>query len=82
MIKRYTFLNTESEAGMPVVRDIDEQYIVRANVWVNSNGNPSYVFHMKQGDTHLLVDDYGAMNGVINRARTVKRRKDLFNRFA
>lgn len=37
---------------------------------------------MTNGDTHFLVDDYGAMNDIGHLTRKeVKRKKDLFNKY-
>lgn len=79
----YGYKNTSSQAGRGVNYEINTNDIVRANCWFNFYGNPSYVFHMHNGDTYLLVDDYGAMNKVNHLSRTlVNRKKDMFNRFA
>lgn len=78
MIAQYTYLNTLSEAGRPVEREINQDSITHINVWINSYGNPTYMYHMDNGDTHLLVDDYGAMNGINHiSANSVARRKCL-----
>jgi len=83
LIDIHSYFNTTSSAGLPEKRTIDALEIVRINCWFNFYGNPSYVFHMNNGDIHFLVDDYGAMNGISHLSRVlVKRKKDLFNRFA
>lgn len=79
----YGYKNTCSSAGRGQNYEIETKDIVRANCWFNFYGNPSYVFHMENGDTYLLVDDYGAMNKVNHISRVVvKRKKDMFLRFA
>jgi hypothetical protein len=79
----YGYKNTASQAGHGKEFEIETTEIIRANCWFNFYGNPSYVFHMENGDTYLLVDDYGAMNKVNHLSRTlVNRKKDMFNRFA
>lgn len=78
LIVRYAYRNTLSEAGSPERYLIDTSQIVAAYVWVNSYGNPTYSFIMREGTTYLMVDDYGAMNDVNHlSARTVRRRKEL-----
>lgn len=73
------YKNTCSSAGRGVDHEIRINDIVRANCWFNMYGNPSYVFHMDNGGTYLLVDDYGAMNKVNHLSRViVKRKKDMF----
>lgn len=79
----YSYKNTTSHAGSGVHREIEINDIVAVKCWFNYYGNPSYVFHMNNGDTHYLVDDYGAMNKVNHLSRViVKRKKDMFNRFS
>lgn len=79
----YAYKNTTSQAGRAKYHTINIKDIVRANCWFNYYGNPSYVFHMENGDTYLLVDNYGAMNKVNHLSRVVvKRKKDMFLRFA
>lgn len=81
--KIFGYKNTTSQAGRGQEFEIQISEIVRANCWFNFYGNPSYVFHMENDDTYLLVDDYGAMNKVNHLSRTlVSRKKDMFNRFA
>ncbi len=77
-IKRYTFLNTTSQAGMPTERTIKLKDIDAVCSWTNMYGNPSYVFHMNNGDTHLLVDDYGGTNDVQCSVHFKRKRKDMF----
>lgn len=79
-VERYVYRNTSSHAGkgerVSVVID-DIQFIRK---WVNSYGNPSYTYTMKNGDLLYLVDDYGAMNGLGRlSAHYVGRKKDLFS---
>ena len=79
MIKRYTYLNTDSMAGSPTEREIDPFEISHIYTWSNYYGNPSYVFHMINGDTHYLVDDYGALNDIGHKhCKYVQRKKDMF----
>lgn len=79
----YAYKDTTSEAGSPEEYTINIADIVSSKCWFNSYGNPSYVFHLPYETTYLLVDDYAAMNGVTHISRDiVKRRKDMFNRFA
>ena len=74
----YAYKNTLSEAGRPTEYTIDPSDVVRINCWFNIHGNPSYGFVMSSGDTYLLIDDYGAMNGINHLTRQlVPRRKDL-----
>ena len=73
----YAYKNTSSAAGSPTKYDIDPNEVIRANVWFNFYGNPSYGFHMSNGDSYLLIDDYGAMNGLSINRRDVNRKKDL-----
>lgn len=78
MKKFHGFKNTSSSAGFPKEYEIDPNDIEKINVWYSSMGNPSYGFIMNNGDTYLLIDDNGAMNGVTHLFRThVKRKKDL-----
>ena len=75
----HSYKDTSSEAGQPQQRYIRPGEVAYARVWVNGYGNPTYCLHMVNGDTHLLVDDYGAMNGIDHlSANTVRRRKELF----
>lgn len=70
--------NTSSSAGSPKRYLVKPSDVVRANVWRDSNGNPSYGMHMKDGTTYLLIDDFGAMNDLDHIERIeVKRKKDL-----
>lgn len=82
-IERYAYKNTTSAAGSPKKYIINPSEISAIKKWHNFYGNPSYVYHMENGDTYFLQDDYGAMNdlGVLH-FDYVKRKKDLFNRFA
>jgi hypothetical protein len=74
----YAYKNTNSSAGSPTKYEIDPKEVRRVNSWVNVYGNPSFGFHMSNGDTYLLIDDYGAPNGLsINIFRNVNRKKDL-----
>lgn len=77
-LKRRAYLNTHSEAGRPEYIEFNPQDVIRATVWVNSWGNPTYMLHLENGDTLLCVDDYGAMNNLNHiSARSVNRKKDL-----
>lgn len=83
IVKRHAYKNTTSEAGSPTEYEIETAKISAIKCWFNTYGNPSYVFHMDNGDTYFLVDDYGAMNNIYHLSREcVKRKKDMFNRFA
>lgn len=75
----YGYKNTTSTAGRGVDHKIVISEIVLINCWFNMYGNPSYVFHMDNGDTYLLADDFGAMNKITHLSRViVKRKKDMF----
>lgn len=75
----YGYKNTTSTAGRGVHQEIVISEIALVNCWFNMYGNPSYVFHMNNGDTYLLVDDFGAMDKINHLSRViVKRKKDLF----
>lgn len=75
----YAYKNTTSQAGMPTKYEINPSEIDSIKCWFNYHYNPSYVFHMNNGDTFLLVDDYGAMNGINHLSRQlVNRKKDMF----
>lgn len=76
-IVRYGYIDTQSEAGQPTRVELDPDDIGLVCRWVNSYGNPSYVFHLEHS-TLLLVDDYGALNDVDARVLTCLRRKDMF----
>lgn len=77
-IMRYAYKNTNSSAGKITEYAIKVSDIVRVHVWVNRYGNPSYGYIMANGDTYLMIDEYGAMNGLSHlTARKVSRRKDL-----
>lgn len=79
----YSYKNTTSSAGQAEHITIETNEIVRANYWCDYYGNPSWVYHMENGDTHYLVGDYGGSNFLYKvKQKGVKRRKDLFNRFA
>ena len=79
MKKIYAYKNTTSSAGRGVEYEIEQTDIDSIKCWFNFYGNPSYVFHMSNGDTYLLVDDYGAMNDISHLSRDcVKRKKDMF----
>lgn len=78
-IERYSYVNTRSSAGSPKRVILDLREIDHVTSWSNAYGNPSYVYHMRNGDTHYLVDDYGAMNHVRARLVRVRRRSDLFD---
>lgn len=81
-IERYGYKNTKSSAGKGEWYTLDIDQIFSIKCWFNVYGNPSYVFHMDNGDTYFLVDDYGAMNGLGRYSREcVKRKKDLFIRW-
>lgn len=78
-VTQYSYLNTNSSKGNGEHREIVVADILYIFNWYNTYGNPSYVFHMENGDTHYLVDAYGAMNNIEHlNCRTVSRRKDLF----
>ena len=78
MKKFHGYKNTSSSKGSPVKYEIKALDIIRVNVWFNMYGNPSYGFIMSNGDTYLLIDDYGAMNDVDHLSRrNVNRKKDL-----
>ena len=79
LLDRHSYTNTASNAGSPQRVTVDARQIDRVATWTNAYGNPSYVYHMKDGTTHYLVDDYGAMNGINARLIRVRRRKDMFN---
>jgi len=82
MIKRYAYKNTTSMAGYPVEFEINISEIFSIKCWFNFYGNPSYVYHMDNGDTYYLVDEFGGMNNINNLRRDcVNRRKDMFNKF-
>lgn len=75
----YAYKNTTSQAGKAQYFDVNVNDIDVIKCWFNYYGNPSYVFHMTNGDTYLLVDDYGAMNGISHLSRkVVNRKKDMF----
>ena len=72
------YKNTSSTRGGPTEYHIDPQDVIRANVWFNVYGNPSYGLWMSNGDTYLLIDDYGGMNQLGHLTRHhVRRKKDL-----
>jgi hypothetical protein len=74
----YAYKNTASSAGSPKRYIIDPKAVWHVRVWFNMYGNPSYGFHMSDGTTYLLIDDYGAMNGLNHLSRhDVYRKKDL-----
>lgn len=78
-VARYAYKNTHSSMGKGVECVIDVDDIIKINCWHCINGNPSYVYHMKNGDSYYLVDDFGAMNDIRHLSRVeVKRKKDLF----
>ena len=78
MKKIYGYKNTSSSAGRGKDYTIKPSEVVRANVWFNVYGNPSYGLIMSNGDTYLLIDDYGAMNQLNHLSRhNVSRKKDL-----
>lgn len=75
----YGYKNTTSSAGRGTYYDIEQKEIDSIKCWFNYYGNPSYVFHMSNGDTYLLVDSYGAMNDINHLSRSVVgRKKDMF----
>lgn len=75
----FAYKNTTSQAESPTHYDIEQLHIDSIKCWFNMYGNPSYVFHMNNGDTFLLIDDYGAMNKINHLSRTVvNRKKDMF----
>jgi hypothetical protein len=79
LINRYGYKNTNSSAGRGQRHDINTEDIAYIMKWNNYYGNPSYVFHMNNGDTYYLVDDYGAMNDIREvTAHSVARKKDMF----
>ena len=74
----FGYKNTSSSAGNGIHHEINTDNVLRAYVWFSSLGNPSYGFHMVNGDTYLLIDDYGAMNGLSRLSRIeVSRKKHL-----
>tara|TARA_R110000803_G_scaffold62999_1_gene123518 strand:- start:843 stop:1208 length:366 start_codon:yes stop_codon:yes gene_type:complete len=75
----HSYLNTTSEAGFPSESIILPSDVAYAKYWTNSMGNPTYCLHMENGDTHLQVDEYGAMNGLPHISATnVRTRKEIF----
>lgn len=75
----FGYHNTASSAGRPTHYELNPEHIESVKCWFNCYGNPSYVFHMSNGDTYLLIDDYGAMNGIEHLSRkVVNRKKDMF----
>jgi len=79
LIPIHSYLNTQSEAGLPETHFILPDEVCLASCWTNSYGNPTWVLHMTNGDTHLMPDAYGATNGLPNTpTRVVRRRKELF----
>jgi hypothetical protein len=78
-VQIYSYKNTYSEAGLPQIYQILPSEVSTATVWTDGMGNPTYCFHMENGDTHLRVGEYGAMNGFnYVPLSTVRRKKDLF----
>ena len=78
-IRRWGYLNTSSSAGKQTQFDIPVGRVRYARVWVNSNGNPSYVLLLDNGDWVYLVDDFGAMNDLSHvSAVKMDRKRDLF----
>ena len=82
IVERYGYKNTTSHAGSGKRYKINTDDIVAIKKWHNHYGNPSYVYHMNNGDTYYLVDDYGGMNDIKISFNYVNRKKDLFNRYA
>lgn len=75
----YGYKNITTTAGYGVHQEIVISEIALVNCWFDMYGNPAYVFHMVNGDSYLLLDDYGAMDKVNHLSRViVKRKKDLF----
>ena len=78
-VERYAYKNTTSMAGRPEKYEIKSDDIDLNKTWTNYYGNPCYVFHMKNGDTFYMVDEYGALNDLgLIRVNYVKRKKDMF----
>jgi len=78
IVERYAYKNTLSEKGSPTKYKLRIKSIRNIYAWTNQWGNPSYGFIMENGDTYLLVDDYGALNDISNvPVKYVNRRKDL-----
>jgi hypothetical protein len=76
--KVYGYKNTNSSKGDGKYYTFEPSDVIRAHVWFNLYGNPSYGLHLSNGSTFLLIDDYGAMNGLNHISRVnVLRRKDL-----
>lgn len=81
-VERYGYKNTSSMVGNGQRFKIVVNDIQVIKCWFNVYGNPSYVFHMKNGDFFYLVDDYGAMNNLPNHSRViVNRKKDMFTKW-
>jgi hypothetical protein len=82
IIERYGYKNTNSMAGKGLKHSIETAEISTIKTWTNYYGNPSYVFHMNNGDTYYLVDAYGAMNDINRISATYsKTKKGMFNRW-
>ena len=78
-ITRFAYVNTTSQAGRPTEVTIPVAEVLRLSKWSNYYGNPSYVIHMRNGETYLLVDDFGGDNDLRSKPIAfVTRRKDLF----
>lgn len=82
LIERYGYKNTTSRAGSGEYYQIDPAEIDVVKKWHNYYGNPSYVYHMSNGDTYYLVDDFGGMNDITANMIYCKRKKDLFIKWA
>lgn len=83
-VELFAYKNTASSAGSPTRLDINVNEVIAVNRWVNHYGNPSYVFHMSNGDTYFTVDNYRVCHSWFTdiHIKSVKRKKDMFNRFA
>ena len=81
MIKTiYARKNRHDFQGKSERHTIETNDIIEARVWWNVHCNPSYNFHMANGDNYVLIDDYGAMNDIDHISRKeVRRKKELFS---
>ena len=77
-IQRYAYKNTCNSKGKAILHLIKLDEIRYIMSWTNIWGNPSYVFHMLNGDTYYMVDSYSAMNNVNRKIHFVSRKKDMF----
>lgn len=67
----------DNRGGERVTVRFHPNNVLFATRWVNTSGNPTTKLYFTNGETLLLVDDFGAMNGLSCPVHTKTTRKSL-----